>query len=151
MGSGDGGPGLLVRGPPCEQGHRAHLSPSVPSGGMLCQSQLFLGLFSSSPSWKQKYTTGARPFVFWKRSICQGARVPASWRLKSSFTLRTLIQPTSFTLDGALGGGNCQGCHLWAWVLCACSAPSCGRWGAGHRSWSDGPGTGGHGSGPDRR
>ena len=45
--------------------------------------------------------------------------------------------------DSVLGDGKCQGLAPKACILHGCSPPSCGRWEAGPKCWSCGPGASG--------
>lgn len=82
-------------------------------------SQLFLGwcfLLASAGDRSTEQSYGS--FVFCKKSICQGAHVPASSRFKLSFILRTSIKATSSHPDGIfwgyeVGARGVQGHGYW--------------------------------------
>ena len=112
-------------------------------------SLTFLVLFSSSPSWKQKYGTGSWLFLCSvKGAFAREKRAPASSRLKLAFISRPLTKATSSFPRWCLwemlvgGDGKCKGVAPMGvrplWLL---SPQLC--WGTGPRSWSCGPSTSG--------
>lgn len=106
-------------------------SPSASSSGTSVPSftVIFRGVFSPSPSWREKYRMVSRPFLCSVKRAFVGEHLPASCRLKFSSVLSALIKATSSYPNGVFWGcqfggvESTEACHLLVCVLCGWSAP----------------------------